>query len=208
MSRTESIRPANLFVDPSNRYASPRDQSSKMRDVFVFEIPPIPSPRVPLRQYRLAPYWDPVADAAFSAAILASIFRLAARIISSRLFCSSDCRSSLLLLHAFLPAASPDSSSPCCCCLTLSSRLYLWIKFGCAGFSAGFREPGCDADDDAPLEPGGGGGWKVIGGWTRGQTCSQFKSLGQGNGVHSTYRLHPPGEYLLRRSRNAAPVAL
>lgn len=184
MSRTDPIRPANLFVDPSNRYAAPRDQSSKMRDVFVLEIPQIHlSPMAPSRRYRLTLYWDPVADAAFSAAILASIFRLAARIISSRLFCSSDCRSSLLLLHAFLPAASPDdSSSPCCCCLTLSSRLYLWIKFGCAGFSVGFREPGCDADDDAPLEPGGGGGWKVIGGWTRGQTCSQLKSPGRGSG--------------------------
>lgn len=144
-----------------------------MRDVFVQEIPPSPFPYASSsRHYRLPPsplYWDPVADAAFSAAILASIFRLAARIISSRLFCSSVCRSSLLLLHAFLPAASPVvSSSPCCCCLTLSSRLYLWIRFGCAGFSAGFREPDCEADDDAPLEPGGGGGWKVIGGCTRG----------------------------------------
>lgn len=141
-----------------------------MRDVFVQEIPPSPFPPcvlIPSLPFA-PPYWDPVADAAFSAAILASIFRLAARIISSRLFCSSVCRSSLLLLHAFLPAASPVvSSSPCCCCLTLSSRLYLWIRFGCAGFSAGFREPDCDADDDAPLEPGGGGGWKVIGGCTR-----------------------------------------
>lgn len=102
--------------------------------------------------------------AAFSAAILASIFRLAARIISSLLFCSSDWRSSLLLLH-FLAAASSEDSSDCS--LTLSSSLYLWIRLGCVGFSAGL--PDLDvaaAAAEAPFDPGGGGGWKVIGGYS------------------------------------------
>lgn len=68
------------------------------------------------------------------------------------------------MLH-FLAAAA-DSSSDCCC--TLSCRLYLCIRFGCAGFSVGFAEEadeGCGPEDEAALEPGGGGGWKVMGGF-------------------------------------------
>lgn len=90
---------------------------------------------------------------------MASIFRLAAMIISSRLFWSSVWRSSLLVLHFF----GADSSSVCS--LTLSSSLYLWIRFGCVGFSTGLPDlEGAAAAEEAPLEPGGGGGWKVTGG--------------------------------------------
>lgn len=105
------------------------------------------------------------APAAFSAAILASILRLAARIISSRRFCSRDCLSSLFVLH-FLAAACCSAASASESCWTLSCRLYRCIRFGCAGFSAGRADEACVPWDegDAALEPGGGGGWKVMGG--------------------------------------------
>lgn len=104
-------------------------------------------------------------SAAFSAAILASIFRLAARIISSRRLCSSDCLSSLFVLH-FLAAAACSAASASESCCTLSCRLYRCIRFGCAGFSVGRADEACVAKDEgeATLEPGGGGGWKVMGG--------------------------------------------
>lgn len=105
----------------------------------------------------------PPPAAVCSAAILASIFLLAARIISSRRFCSSVCLSSLLTLHFFLAAAAAASSSGDGCCIW-SWRLYRWIRFGCAGFSTGLAEVDCVADVEAVLEPGGGGGWKVMGG--------------------------------------------
>lgn len=106
---------------------------------------------------------DDFSAAAFSAATLASIFLRAWRIISSRRFCSSVCLSSLLVLH-FFAAASASAASASDCSLSLSCRLYRWIRFGCAGFSAGFAEVDDPDVDDAVLEPGGGGGWKVMGG--------------------------------------------
>lgn len=68
--------------------------------------------------------------AAFSAAILDSILPRAARIISSRLRCSDDCRSSLFELHP-LPFLSPPPKGA----FSFPSSLYRVIKSGCGDFS-------------------------------------------------------------------------
>lgn len=108
--------------------------------------------------------------AAFSAAILASIFFLAARIISSLRRCSDTCLSSLFELHP-LPFFSSCSAASG---LSLPPRLYRVIKSGCVGLS------GCLAAVEvlapAAAWPGGGGGWKVIGGY---QHRVSMRSLGE-----------------------------
>lgn len=76
--------------------------------------------------------------AAFSAAIFASIFLLASRIISSLLRCSKLCLSSLFVLHAFFPGTAPDPDPalspsllpPVAAAATLSCSLYLVIRSG------------------------------------------------------------------------------
>lgn len=97
--------------------------------------------------------------AAFSAAILASIFFLAANIISSRLLCSAACLSSRLELHAFAFAARSASLLA----LTLSCRLYLVIRSGSAGLGGALKGCVCVVPDGEG-EVGGGGGWNVTGG--------------------------------------------
>lgn len=100
-------------------------------------------------------------DAVFSATILASIFRRAARIISSLLFFRSACLSSLFELQPsfFLSVSALDSL------VTLLCRLYRVIKSGCLGRSGCFA---CCAPVLVDgLDPGGGAGWKVMGGFAR-----------------------------------------
>lgn len=94
----------------------------------------------------------------FSAAILASIFLLAAKIISSRLRCRDACRSFRLELHA-LGFVEDSGSLPV---LTLSCSLYLVIKSGSAGFGGALK--GCVCVAEGLGEVGGGDGWNVIGG--------------------------------------------
>lgn len=68
-------------------------------------------------------------SASFS--IVTAIFFLAAKIISSLLFCRRDCLSSLLKLQPFFPdASSPPSVA---CTSSFSFKLYLVIKSGCEG---------------------------------------------------------------------------
>lgn len=95
--------------------------------------------------------------AAFSAAILASIFLRAARIISSLRLCSEACLSSRFELHALVfLSSSVGITIP-----ILFLRLYRVIRSGWTGFS------GCRgmAAGMVLLLPGGGGGWKVTGGY-------------------------------------------
>lgn len=101
---------------------------------------------------------------AFSAAILASILFLAAKIISSRLRCSEACLSSRFELHAFAFVA--DSFSPSA--LTFSCSLYLVIRSGSAGLGGALKVCVC-AVEDGLGEGRGGGGWNVIGGCRRAQ---------------------------------------
>lgn len=106
--------------------------------------------------------------AAFSAAILASIFLLASRIIWSRLRCSNDCLSSRLWLHAALALAASDpellAASSSAACFSFSCRLYLVIRSGNCGVGAAGLDCGVVTGGVLVL-PGGGGGWKVTGGW-------------------------------------------
>lgn len=95
----------------------------------------------------------------FSAAILASIFFRAIRIISSLLRCKDACRSSRLELQA-LPFF--DSSSACSTISSLSFRLYRVIKSGCFGLLGCLVAEAALPLADAAL--GAGGGWKVTGG--------------------------------------------
>lgn len=123
-------------------------------------IPPISAP--PPHDSVPVPVPAPAA-ASFSAAILASIFLLAARIMSSLLLRSSACLSSLLALHPSFfpgsPSSTPASSSdpP-----SLFCRLYRVMRSGCCGLAGCFACAWVLAG--AVVEPGGGGGWKVIGG--------------------------------------------
>lgn len=96
--------------------------------------------------------------AVFSAAILASIFFRAAKIISSRLRCSDACRSSLFELHPlpFFSASSASTVAP-----SFPLRLYRVIRSGCDGFSGCLVVAALAPDAGCP---GGGGGWNVIGG--------------------------------------------
>jgi len=124
---------------------------------------------LPHHNKRLIAYALPPAAsaAAFSAAILASIFLRASRIIWSLLFCRSDCLSSLLELHA-LPLGTASCSSAGWGDASLSLRLYLVIKSGCSGFSAGFEAlTGVTVAPPVAVAeaPGGGGGWNVTGGY-------------------------------------------
>lgn len=78
-----------------------------------------------------------------SSATFASIFLLAARIISSLLFCRSACLSFLLELHACAPACfcfdislaawSSSSRSTACSSANFAFRLYLVIRSGWVG---------------------------------------------------------------------------
>lgn len=72
--------------------------------------------------------------AAASAAILASIFFLAARIISSRLLFINSWRSALFWLQACLPDGDGRSSSSAFA-LSLAPRLYREMRSGWAGFA-------------------------------------------------------------------------
>jgi hypothetical protein len=64
----------------------------------------------------------------------ASIFLLAAKIISSLLFCKFICLSFLSALHAFFGVSSCAGSSVCA---NFEDKLYLVIRSGCVGFVAG-----------------------------------------------------------------------
>jgi hypothetical protein len=97
-----------------------------------------------------------------SAASLASIFRLAARIISSLLRCSNVCLSSLLVLHPFLSAEAPSSAGDTPS--TLSLRLYRVIRSGWAGCSGFFACVPVALGALLAPNPSGGGGWNVTGG--------------------------------------------
>lgn len=98
--------------------------------------------------------------AAFSAAILASIFLRAARIISSLRFCSRACLSSRFELQPLLPFSFSASiaASAACCCAIFSCSLYLVIRSGWDGFSAALDAAAVAALAAAGLVPGGGGG--------------------------------------------------
>ena len=104
--------------------------------------------------------------APFSLAILASIFRRAANIISSRLRWSAICRSSRFELHAFVfvpgtaGSASASALLPVLLLLILSWSLYRVIRSGSAG-RKGVLE-GCDVE--AVADAGAGGGWNDTGG--------------------------------------------
>lgn len=106
-------------------------------------------------------HWAP--EVACSAAILACIFLRAARIISSRRRCRAAWRSSRLLLQPLplLSSLALVSES------TLSLRLYRVMRSGCEGLSACRVEAALWAE---ALWPGGGGGWKVTGGYQGQQT--------------------------------------
>jgi hypothetical protein len=96
--------------------------------------------------------------AAFSAASLASIFLLAARIMSSLLFLSSACRSSLFALQPAAVSFSCDAAVAS----TRSRRLYRVMRSGCDAFSEDFDCCVCVGAGDAVR--GRGGGWKLEGG--------------------------------------------
>lgn len=117
-------------------------------------------------------YTSPVSDtawpAAFSAATFASIFFLAAKIISSRLLCNKACLSPLFWLHACLPPAVPvlDSGSASKSLFVIfEARLYRVIKSGCTGFEAAGLAFANGTEDDGFVT--GSGGWNVWGGWKR-----------------------------------------
>ncbi len=106
-----------------------------------------------------------------SAATLANIFLLAARIISSLLFCNKACLSLLFWLHAccllpgvlvVLALSEPDASESASALAILETRLYRVMRSGWLGFvTAGLELP-----DDAPVDAGTGrGGWNVCGGY-------------------------------------------
>jgi hypothetical protein len=105
-------------------------------------------------------------DDLFSAAILASIFRLAASIISSLLCCINDCLSVLFWLQPCFPA--DDSPSVFLFSLleaNFAPRLYRVIRSGWDGFGVPVLvlAPVCEEEDAAGS---GMGGWKVCGGCT------------------------------------------
>lgn len=107
--------------------------------------------------------YSPYADL-FSTAILASIFLLAANIISSLLCCINDCLSVLFWLQPCFEAGASLSTplfSPVAA--NFASRLYRVIRSGWDGFGVSVRglAPVCEEDDDAV---GGVGGWKLCGG--------------------------------------------
>jgi hypothetical protein len=94
-----------------------------------------------------------------SATTLASIFLLAARIISSLLFCNNACRSPLFELQAcFCFPLISDSPSDDSCRLPSSAnfdfRLYRVMRSGCNGFADVVVEDG-DACDEAWTGRGG-----------------------------------------------------
>lgn len=96
-------------------------------------------------------------EAAFSAAIWASIFFRAARIISSLRFCNALCLSARLELQ---PAGlSPVEGAPSC--PILPARLYRVIRSGSAGLAGVFC---AGVGGAAAGDRGGDGGWNVAGG--------------------------------------------
>lgn len=106
----------------------------------------------------------------FSAAILASIFRRAARIISSRLRCRAACLSSRFELH-------PLALASACCAHSVvmrSCNLYRVIRSGSAGFEGALA-----ADDPEAVggvaDGGGGGGWNLAGGCKKGRVSKMTK---------------------------------
>jgi hypothetical protein len=166
----------------------------------------------------------------FSAATLASIFLLAAKIISSLLFCNNACLSALFELQAcpcfcFLPgvvssSVLSDPSFIVASSTILAFRLYRVIRSGCKGFTCA----GVDvaADDDAGT---GRGGWKDCGGYTR-QTISmthpeiptnRLISLNKGSRgwpsqeseASKTHHFQAPStQYPLRSSHHISPISL
>lgn len=133
----------------------------------IYFIPETRAPheKAPLEKPLLSLFPSTQVSGACSDAILASILLLAARIISSRLRCSEACLSSRFELHP-LPFLSSSAASWDSSAVSLLDRLYRVIRSGCDGSS------GCLVAVEALAPPealcaGGGGGWKVIGGYTR-----------------------------------------
>ena len=89
-----------------------------------------------------------------------SIFRRAARIISSLRFCMLDCLSLRSWLHAF--GLGDSSVGGCAVWPTLEDKLYRVIRSGCAGFRAGEADGAC-----VVLERRGTGSWKDAGAWVQ-----------------------------------------
>ena len=110
--------------------------------------------------------------AAFSEAILASIFRRAAKIISSRLRCKEACLSSRFELQPLVLA------SACCAdsVVMRSCSLYLVIRSGSGGFE-GFLAAGDPEADGGVVDGGGGGGWNLAGGCD-GQESARWFNVG------------------------------
>ena len=152
------IRPTASLAGYRTIHSGPRPAGRNMRNQNTAILPNtrfhrcIRHPPTPTKDPTLS-YWE--ASNAFSAAILASIFFRAARIISSRLFFNSACLSSLLALHPSFAFSSASASS------SLEWRLYRVMRSGCLGRSGCF----CVGVLAVVLDVGGGRGWKVTGGY-------------------------------------------